>query len=193
MAVPARQHGMLPSEAEAGRARVLGRSGALPLSAEPLAQLRELNPHFARLLHELLGDWSGVLTTDEATPLAEVEELDGAWLVRVELPGVKQDDVDIHLAGRRLVVRAPRAEERREGTLRSTTRTTGRYFLNIVLPGAVNPEGVEATLDGGVLTVRVPKPEGEQGRTRRIGISRPRGDQADKARAAGRADQEASG
>jgi HSP20 family protein len=183
MAVPAGHLGRRASEAEAGapmaaetRPTAWERSGALPLSAEPLAQLRELNPSFARLLDELLGHWSGILAArDVSTPLAELEELDDAWLVRVELPGVKRDDVDIQLAGRRLVVRAQRKDEQREGTLRRTTRTMGRYFLDVVLPGEVDPEGVEATLEDGVLMVRVPKPEAEHGAARRIGISQPRG------------------
>jgi HSP20 family protein len=195
MVEPARQHGIFASEGELARPTAWERSGALPLSTHPLAQMRELNPHFARLLDELLGDWSGALSTaaHEATPLAEIEELDNAWLVRVELPGVKQGDIDVQLVGRRLVVRAQRAEERREGTLRRTTRTTGRYFLDIVLPGEVQPDDVEATLEDGVLGVRLPKPEGEQGRARRIGISRPGSKRAAEAEQAEPAQREASG
>jgi HSP20 family protein len=91
-------------------------------------------------------------------------------VLRVELPGVKKDDIDIQLAGRRVVVRAERKESERKGLLRRTTRTTGRYFLEAVLPGEIDPEGVEAVLEDGVLTIRVPKPEGQRGGSRRIAI-----------------------
>jgi HSP20 family protein len=67
-------------------------------------------------------------------------------------------------------------ERARKGLLRRSTRTTGRYFLEVLLPGAVDPEGVEASLEDGVLTIRVPKPEADQGGTRTIAISRPDGD-----------------
>jgi Hsp20/alpha crystallin family protein len=85
----------------------------LPWNAEPLAQLRAVT----RLLDELLGDWPGtpaVMADGVSTPLGDLEELDDAWLLRVELPGVKQDDVDIQLTGRRLVVRAERKETERK-------------------------------------------------------------------------------
>ncbi|WP_328707322.1 Hsp20/alpha crystallin family protein [Streptomyces mexicanus] len=43
--------------------------------------------------------------------------------------------------------------------LRRSTRRTGRFEYRAALPGDINPENVEATLDSGVLTVKVPKAE----------------------------------
>ena len=140
---------------------------------EPLAQVRELNRRVARLLDELVGDWPGIPASSMegiSGPLGDLEELDDAWLLRVELPGVKRDDVDIQLAGRRLLVRAERKQTERKGLLRRSTRTSGRYFLEVVLPGEVDPDGVDATLEDGVLTIRLAKPEAEQRRTRKIAI-----------------------
>jgi HSP20 family protein len=144
----------------------------LPWNAEPLAQLRAVT----RLLDELLGDWPGtpaVMADGVSTPLGDLEELDDAWLLRVELPGVKQDDVDIQLTGRRLVVRAERKETERKGLLRRSTRTTGRYFLEAVLPSEVDPDSVAASLEQGVLTIRVPKPAAERRESRRIAVGQP--------------------
>ena len=147
-----------------------------PWNVEPLERLRTVS----RMLDELTADWPGfgTLAGDGfSTPLGDLEELDDAWLLRVELPGVKRDDIDIQVAGRRLTVRAERKETERKGILRRTTRTTGRYYLEVVLPGEVDPDDVEATLGDGVLTVRVAKPEAEQGGQRRIAIQGPAGDQ----------------
>jgi HSP20 family protein len=91
----------------------------------------------------------------------------------VELLGVKRDDIDIQLDGRRLTVRAERKQPERKGLLRRTTRTSGRYFLEVVLPGEVDPDDVEANLEDGVLTVRIAKPEAQRGGQRRIAIQRP--------------------
>jgi HSP20 family protein len=151
-------------------------SARSPWNVEPLERLRTVS----RMLDELTADWPGfgALAGDGfSTPLGDLEELDDAWLLRVELPGVKRDDADIQVAGRRLTVRAERKETERKGILRRTTRTTGRYYLEVVLPGEVDPDDVEATLDDGVLTVRVAKPEAEQGGQRRIAIQGPAGDQ----------------
>jgi HSP20 family protein len=146
-----------------------------PWSAEPFEQLRMLS----RMLDELVGDWPGpraVSGEGFSTPLGDLEELDDAWLLRAELPGVRREDVDVQVDGRRLLVRAERKETERKGILRRTTRTTGRYYLEVVLPGEVDPDGVEATLEDGVLTVRAAKPEAEQAGRRRIAIRSPGSD-----------------
>ncbi len=102
------------------------------------------------------------------TPLADVEETDDAYMVEVELAGVRGDDVSVEVAGRRLTVSGERKERERVGILRRQTRTVGRFHYEVVLPGEVDEEGVEASLDEGVLTVRVPKAEAE--RPRRIPV-----------------------
>ena len=48
-------------------------------------------------------------------------------------------------------------EVERTGVLRHSTRTSGSFSYEISLPSPVDDQGVTATLDGGVLTVRVPK------------------------------------
>lgn len=102
------------------------------------------------------------------TPLADIEETNDAYLVEIELPGVKRDDVDIEVVGRRVTVHGERKEKERVGILRRRDRTVGRFHFEVSLPGDVNEDGVDAHLDEGVLTVRLPKPEHE--RPRRIEI-----------------------
>ncbi len=101
-------------------------------------------------------------------PLADVEESDDAYTVEIELPGVKRDDVSVELAGRRLVVSGERQEKERVGILRKRTRSIGRFHYEALLPGEVEEDGVEAALNEGVLSVRVPKAASE--RPRRIQI-----------------------
>jgi HSP20 family protein len=101
---------------------------------------------------------------DGFTPLADLEESDDAYCVEVELPGVDKDDVSVDLAGRRLIVVGERKERERVGILRSRTRSTGRFHYEVTLPGEADEEGVEANLDSGVLTVRLPKAARERRR-----------------------------
>jgi HSP20 family protein len=89
--------------------------------------------------------------------LADVEETDDAYLVEIELPGVKRDDVSVEVAGRRLTVSGERKERERVGILRRRTRAVGRFHYEVVLPGDVEEEGVSASMDEGVLTLRVLK------------------------------------
>lgn len=102
-------------------------------------------------------------------PLADVEETDDAYVVEIDLPGVKRDDVDIELGDRQLTVSGEVKDKERSGILRRRARRTGQFHYSVTLPADVDADKVGAHLDDGVLTVRVPKPE--QTKPRRIQIS----------------------
>jgi HSP20 family protein len=132
---------------------------------DPLDEISRLNQQ----LQDYLGRWSSLPSLLEGfTPLADVEETDEAYVVEVELPGVKRDDVSVEVAGRRVTVSGERKERQRTGILRRQSRTVGRFHYEVVLPSEVDEGAIEASLDEGVLTVRVPKAEAE--RPRRIAV-----------------------
>jgi len=102
-------------------------------------------------------------------PLADVEETDDAYVVDIELPGVKREDVSVEVSGDHLKVTGERRERERVGLLRQQTRTTGRFHFELTLPSGVDSDQVRANLDNGVLNVVVPKVE--SARPRKIEIS----------------------
>ena len=102
-------------------------------------------------------------------PQADVEETDDAYVVEIDLPGVKRDDIDIQLTDRQLTVSGEIKEKERTGILRRRTRRVGQFQYSVTLPADVDADEVTAHLDDGVLTVRVAKPE--QAKPRRIEIS----------------------
>jgi HSP20 family protein len=133
---------------------------------DPFAEVELLSNQLSRILGS-----SGELTSvpeDVFTPLADLEETDDAYIVEIELPGVKKTDIDIHINGRRLTVMGERKEKERVGILRRRTRAVGRFYYEIVLPGEVDDNDVKASLDDGVLTIRVPK--ASAGLSRRIEV-----------------------
>jgi HSP20 family protein len=129
---------------------------------DPLAELGRLNEQ----LQQYLSNWASLPSTlgEEFTPLADVEETEDAYLVEIELPGVKREDISVEVAGRRLTVSGERKERQRVGILRRRTRTVGRFHYEVVLPGDLVEDEVEASLDEGVLSLRVPKPERDRAR-----------------------------
>ncbi len=132
----------------------------------PLAELTRINQQLQRYVD----NWRDLpsLFGDGFAPLADVEETDDAFVVEIELAGVKKDDVNIELSGRRLVVTGERKERERVGILRKRTRTVGQFHYEVVLPAELDEDAVTAELDEGVLTIRVPKAASE--RPRRITV-----------------------
>src|SRR5258708_33740207 len=92
------------------------------------------------------------------TTLAEVSETDEAYLVHVELPGIRKDQIDVQLLDRELVI-SGEIKETEDGRRRRSSRRTGRFEYRTYLPGAVNPGQGSAQLATGVLPATVPQSE----------------------------------
>jgi HSP20 family protein len=152
-------------------ARSLARreTAARPLRRfEPFRDFEELQDRMNQLVESA---WSGGQVDDAPrpwVPSVDIEELDDAWIVEAELPGVDKRDVDVELRDSELTIAGEIKERERKGILRRRTRRTGRFEYRVTLPGPADPEGIDARLDDGILTVRVPKPE--QARPRRIAV-----------------------
>jgi len=125
---------------------------------------------FNRQLASLLDSWRRLpeVIGNGFTPLADIEETDDAYHVEIDLSGVKKDDIDVEISQRHLRVTGERKEKERAGILRRRERVVGRFSYEVTLPGDVEEDAVEATLEDGVLTVRVPK--GAADRLRRIEV-----------------------
>jgi HSP20 family protein len=132
---------------------------------DPTSELKRLQKELTRLVNT----WPAFTTFfgDSFAPLAQVTERDDDYLVELQLPEVDERDVEVTIGGRRLSVRGTRREVRRRVPWRRSGRV-GHFDYEVVLPGAVEEDGVTATLDEDVLTVRAPKPDTE--RRRRIEV-----------------------
>jgi HSP20 family protein len=124
---------------------------------ETASEFDRLTQQLSRLFEEQWPELPSLLGSEGFTPLADLEETDDAYLLEVELPGVKKKDINIDVEGRRIVISGERPEQKRTGWLRRQNRSWGRFHYEVVLPEQVEEDGVEATLHDGVLQVRVPK------------------------------------
>ena len=66
-------------------------------------------------------------------------------------------NISIDMSDRRLTVHGERVVKEREGVLRHTTRVTGSFSYEAVLPAPVDEKKVTAVLADGVLTITMPK------------------------------------
>jgi HSP20 family protein len=102
-------------------------------------------------------------------PPVDIEETESEWIIEADLPGGKQDNINVDVDGSELAITGEIKERERKGILRRRTRKAGEFEYRVTLPGKPDPEQVEADFKDGVLTVRVPK--SEQARARRIEVT----------------------
>lgn len=132
--------------------------------AQPMNSWREIN----RVIDETFGLGQGDGWFDRAwAPAVDVTEDQKAYLIALELPGVKPEDVKIHLDGNRLIVSGEKKQEAEERTdrLHRFERRFGTFSRTFTLPETVNTEAIEARAQNGVLTLTLPKSEKAQPRT----------------------------
>ncbi len=102
--------------------------------------------------------------------LVETEE---DFVLRADLPGVSEDEVNIELDANVLTVSGERKsehEERKEGYYR-VERSSGSFSRSLTLPEGVDADRVTANFDRGVLEIRIPKPEVRKPRKVSIAVS----------------------
>lgn len=93
------------------------------------------------------------------SPEVEVFERDNKFFVRVDLPGLKREDLKIQVSHDELTIEGERKlekEEKEEEGFYRTERTYGRFYRRIAVPEHVKAEGALATFKNGVLEIEMP-------------------------------------
>lgn len=92
------------------------------------------------------------------TPRVDVFENENEYLLLAELPGVDKQALDIRLQDGELTIEAKRATPEL-GALLAVEYRPADYIRKFAIPSGVDPNQIEAALDGGVLRLRLPKAE----------------------------------
>lgn len=95
------------------------------------------------------------------SPAMDLVEADDHFVLRADLPGLSEEDVDIEVRDNVLRVSGERKaeHERTERGWHRVERSFGRFGRTLTLPEGIEPDAISASFDRGVLEVRIPKPE----------------------------------
>jgi len=111
-----------------------------------------------RLMDELMrSTGNGGNRVTGFTPLVDVHESEDAYLVKVDLPGVKADDVSVEVNENVLSISGSRVSEE-TGQAQLVERPYGSFVRTLTLPQGVDSDSIEAGYQEGVLELRIPKP-----------------------------------
>lgn len=128
---------------------------------DPMRSLRSRDDAFESLFRDLFEQGEAVLE-----PAAEVSEADGEIVVKMSVPGVDKDQLQVTVENDVLTVRGEhRKEEEKKGKnfYRQEIRY-GAFQRAVPLPGEVDSSKTKADLKNGMLTVRLPKSQQPRGR-----------------------------
>ena len=94
--------------------------------------------------------------------------------VKVEVPGVSEQDIHVTVQENNLIITGEKREEslQEKNNYYMSERIYGSFMRSIPLPFRVKGDKVEAELDQGVLTIRVPKPKEVQSASQAIKINK---------------------
>ena len=93
------------------------------------------------------------------SPAFEVKETKEAFVFKADLPGIKEQDIEVSVAGNRLTISGRREAEKEEkgDTFYTYERSYGSFTRAFTLPDQTDGEHVKAELKNGELTVVIPK------------------------------------
>ena len=130
---------------------------------QPFSELTSLRQAMDRLFEDSFVRPSHALATlgEAAAPALDVYQTPNEVAVKAALPGIKPEDVNIDISGDILTIKGEtkaKQEIKKENYLYQERRY-GTFSRSVALPGGLKPDGAEATMEDGVLTLTIPKAE----------------------------------
>ena len=141
---------------------------------EPFREFTTLQNEMNRLFNTVFdapAPGNGGSTLRRWMPAMDLVETEDHFVLRADLPGMKEDDVKIEFEDGTLTISGERKaehESKNEGYYR-VERAFGAFSRSLTLPQGIDPEAVTASFNNGVLEVRIPKPEERKPRRIEIG------------------------
>jgi HSP20 family protein len=157
--------------------------GPIRDTADPFALLRKMTAEFDRAFNDpffpsfRFPTFRGFTTPEGVTwqPKVDVFEKENRLITRVDLPGVKKEDLKVEVTDGHLALSGERRvekEEKKDNVYR-TEREYGSFYRAVPLPEGVKLEDVKATFADGVLEVSIPLPVRAEAKVRKVEIQEP--------------------
>ena len=127
----------------------------------PWSVFDQLQHEMSRFSHDHKTQGSSDVVTNDWVPAVDIKEEDDKYMLIADIPGIAPENIDIHMENRTLTISGERNSElKTEHTdFKRIERKHGVFFRRFTMPEGVNPEGINAKSNNGVLTVSIPKQE----------------------------------
>ncbi|MCK5335451.1 MAG: Hsp20/alpha crystallin family protein [Gammaproteobacteria bacterium] len=135
----------------------------------PLSLIDYMQHEFNKLHHGSVvtrSDDNGNVVTSDWAPAVDIKEEDNKYLIIADIPGVKPDEIEVHMEDGILSIKGGReskTEEEKENYKR-IERSYGVFYRRFTMPDNADAEKISAKSEHGVLEVSIPKKEAAQAR-----------------------------
>ncbi len=145
--------------------------GSLRRRSDFFGDLTTIQQEMNRLFDEFFGERRAGLSEGQWIPVIDVSEIDSQLLVRAELPGMTQDDIEVNLEDNVLTIKGEKKQEVRQEKehFHCVERTFGGFSRSFTLPAGVKADEIKASFEDGILTVVLPK--SEEAKPKKIAIT----------------------
>lgn len=127
----------------------------------PFREMEEMQQRFDEIFGKpvLPPVWRRLPAEMAWAPAVEVLDKDDKLVIRAELPGVKQEDMEVSIEGDTLMIKGEKKVEKetKEENYYRSERAYGSFYRSIALPSTVNASKIAADYEDGVLEVTLPK------------------------------------
>lgn len=140
--------------------------------SSPFAELQSFQDQIGRMLDSTLGrDEDSSLMRGNWIPPVDVAEEGDNLILKAELPGMKEEDIEIEFENGVLTLKGERSFEtdKSERNYHRIERSYGKFVRSFNLPRSVDADAIEANYENGVLEITIPKREEAKPRQIRIG------------------------
>lgn len=139
---------------------------------QPFHEMESLQRDMNRMFEALASDQQGGGMRQSFMPLAEMEQTDDAIHLKVEVPGMKAEDLDVQVTREAVMITGERKSEsksQKNGMTRSEFRY-GKFNRTIPLPIPIDNNKVKGDYQDGILTLELPKLQKEEDKVTKINI-----------------------
>jgi len=128
---------------------------------DPFRDVSTMREDMERLFDSMLSRYPRERVQAVWAPSIDVEETNDAMIIRVELPGMKREDIKVTVAEDTVTISGERKYEndRKDRTFHRVERAYGSFQRAIALPVSVQGDKAEASYRAGVLELTLPKAE----------------------------------
>ncbi len=123
---------------------------------EPWSLLNQLQREMDSIMHRE-GDTTSPVS--DWTPAVDIREIDNAYLLHADVPGVKPEDIEIHMENNVLTLTGKREFDKTEDQngYKRVERVRGKFYRRFSLPDTADGDKVSAKTANGVLEITIPK------------------------------------